>query len=68
MSGKDTLAQIRKDPLLKNVPVIIASGDAFKEASEEMLLAGANEYMVKPIEFKALHATLTKYLQAGAHP
>lgn len=68
MSGKDTLAQIRKDPLLKNIPVIIASGDAFKEASEEMLLAGANEYMVKPIEFKALHATLTKYLQAGAHP
>lgn len=68
MSGKDTLEQIRKDVLLKNVPVIIASGDPFKEASEEMLKAGADEYIVKPIEFKALHATLTKYLQAGAHP
>jgi two-component system, sensor histidine kinase len=63
LSGKETLASIRSDAYLKNVPVIIASGDAFKEASEEMLLAGANEYMVKPIEFNALHATLTKYLQ-----
>ena len=62
MSGKDTLTRIRQDDMLKNLPVIIASGDAFNEASEEMMLAGANEYLVKPIEFKALHATLTKYI------
>jgi signal transduction histidine kinase/CheY-like chemotaxis protein len=68
MSGKDTLGCIRKDALLKNIPVIIASGDPFKEASDELLKAGANEYMIKPIEFKALHATLTKYLQRITHP
>lgn len=68
MSGKDTLAQIRTDDELKNVPVIIASGDAFKENSEELLLAGANEYLVKPIDFKVLHSTLSKYLRANAHP
>ncbi|WP_343690645.1 ATP-binding protein [Chitinophaga sp.] len=62
MSGKDTLAHIREDDVLKNVPVIIASGDAFNGASEELMNAGANEYLVKPIEFKALHATLTKYI------
>ncbi|SHN19121.1 ATP-binding protein [Chitinophaga sp. CF418] len=67
MSGKDTLAQIRTDDVLKNVPVIIASGDAFKENSEELLLAGANEYLVKPIDFKILHSTLSKYLRANAH-
>lgn len=63
MSGKDTLTHIREDDVLKNVPVIIASGDAFNEASEEMMNAGANEYLLKPIEFKALHATLTKYIE-----
>lgn len=68
MSGKDTLAQIRTDDELKNVPVIIASGDAFKENSEELLQAGANEYLVKPIDFKVLHSTLSKYLRANAHP
>lgn len=68
MSGKDTLAQIRKDDELKNIPVIIASGDAFKENSEELLLAGANEYLVKPIDFKVLHSTLSKYLRANVHP
>jgi signal transduction histidine kinase/CheY-like chemotaxis protein len=68
MSGKDTLACIREDALLKNIPVIIASGDPFKEASEELLQAGANEYMIKPIEFKMLQATLSKYLQGITHP
>lgn len=63
MSGKDTLTHIREDDVLKNVPVIIASGDAFNGAGEEMINAGANEYLVKPIEFKALHATLTKYIE-----
>lgn len=68
MSGKDTLAEIRMDDVLKNIPVIIASGDAFKENSEELLRAGANEYLVKPIDFKVLHSTLSKYLRANAHP
>jgi len=69
ISGKETLAYIREDALLKDVPVIIASGDPFKEASDELLKAGANEYMIKPIEFKALHAMLTKYIkQRITHP
>lgn len=69
MSGKETLACIREDALLKNIPVIIASGDPFKEASEELLKAGANEYMLKPIEFKTLHTTLSKYIkQRITHP
>jgi signal transduction histidine kinase/CheY-like chemotaxis protein len=69
MSGKETLACIREDALLKNIPVIIASGDPFKEASDELLKAGANEYMLKPIEFKTLHATLSKYIkQRITHP
>jgi len=67
LSGKDTLAQIRADELLQHIPVIIASGDAFKENREELLLAGADDYLVKPIEFKALQTTLSKYLRANAH-
>lgn len=67
LSGKDTLAQIRADKLLQHIPVIIASGDAFKENREELLLAGADDYLVKPIEFKALQTTLSKYLRANAH-
>lgn len=68
MSGKDTLVCIREDASLKDIPVIIASGDSFKEASEELLLAGANEYIIKPIEFKMLQLTLSKYLQGITHP
>ncbi|MBW8686934.1 ATP-binding protein [Chitinophaga rhizophila] len=67
LSGKDTLAQIRTDEMLKGIPVIIASGDAFKENREELLLAGANDYLVKPIEFKTLQLALSKYINANAH-
>ncbi|QHS58756.1 ATP-binding protein [Chitinophaga agri] len=67
LSGKDTLAEIRADDILKHIPVIIASGDAFKENAEELLLAGANDYLVKPIEFKTLQTKLNKYLKANAH-
>jgi len=67
MSGTEILQCIRQDTILKNIPVIIASGDPFKEASEELLQAGANEYMIKPIEFKMLHATLSKYLEGITH-
>ncbi|TWV93018.1 ATP-binding protein [Chitinophaga pinensis] len=68
LSGKDTLAQIRADELLQHIPVIIASGDAFKENREELLQAGANDYLVKPIEFKTLQVMLSRYLRANAHP
>jgi signal transduction histidine kinase len=62
MSGKELVSLIREDDIMKQVPVIIASGDAFNGASEEMIMAGANDYLMKPIEFKALHATITKYM------
>ncbi len=62
MGGRETLREIRLDPLLAGIPVIAASGDAFKEVMEDTLRAGANEYLVKPIEFRTLYNLLAKYL------
>ncbi|MCW3464435.1 ATP-binding response regulator [Chitinophaga nivalis] len=64
MDGEETLQQLKKDPLLSNIPVIIATGDAFKESREQLLAAGANAFIEKPIDYKSL----IKILHQQLHP
>lgn len=65
MNGKETLLHIRRDPQLQHIPVIIASGDAFTESANGFLREGADEYVIKPIEFVSLQHVLVKYLGNG---
>ncbi|MBS0032012.1 ATP-binding response regulator [Chitinophaga sp. 22321] len=62
LSGKDTVKQFREIPAFKNIPVIAVSGDAFQESIDDMLGAGASEYISKPIDLKLLNSTLNKLL------
>jgi signal transduction histidine kinase/CheY-like chemotaxis protein len=62
MSGIETLKHIKTDPVLMHVPVIIISGDAFTETSNQFLAMGANDYISKPIEYNQLCAVIGKYL------
>jgi CheY-like chemotaxis protein/nitrogen-specific signal transduction histidine kinase len=62
MSGKATITHIRQHPRLQHLPVIVISGDAYPGESEELLAAGANEYLVKPVSFKTLNDVIGKYL------
>lgn len=62
MDGKDTLIRLKKDPLLKNIPVIIATGDAFLESRELMMAAGASAFIEKPIDYKSLIKVLNQQL------
>ncbi len=64
IQGKDVLTRVRAMPAFRHIPVIIASGDAFNEAREEMIQAGANDYLVKPFLYADLHKLLEKYLPA----
>lgn len=62
MSGIETLKHIKTDAVLMHVPVIIISGDAFTETSNQFLAMGANDYISKPIEYNQLCAVIGKYL------
>jgi len=66
MSGKATIEHIRQHPRLRHLPVIVISGDAYTGESEELLMAGANEYLTKPVNFKTLHEAMRKYLASPA--
>jgi CheY-like chemotaxis protein len=66
MSGLDILKQLQTDPLLKDIPVLVVSGDAFKEVRDAAFFSGAKEFIIKPVDFKILHLALNKYLNEPA--
>lgn len=63
MDGYQTLIELKKDPILKDVPVVAISADSFKEAVDEVMQAGANDYVLKPVQFRPLYEVVGKYLK-----
>ncbi|AKQ69059.1 Two-component system response regulator [Myxococcus hansupus] len=63
MSGREVLAQLKADPKLRRIPVIIFSSSEDPEDVEGAYLDGANSYLFKPEPGEALEAT-ARALQA----
>jgi len=58
LDGRRILMELRKDPLLRLIPVVVLSGSALEE---DMMLAyelGANAYVVKPHELKRFRTVM----------
>lgn len=62
LDGIETLKRLKNNELSKNTPVIIATGDAFKESQDLLLLTGADAVVEKPIEHKLLLEVLHWHL------
>jgi len=48
--GMEVLAQLKSDPQLKVVPVIVLSGSSREEDIDAAYTAGANAYLSKPLD------------------
>ncbi|MCW3466759.1 ATP-binding protein [Chitinophaga nivalis] len=62
MGGIETLHLIREDAEIANIPVVFTSGDGFSESRELYMAAGANDFVIKPIDFNELNSVLTRHL------
>ncbi len=64
MDGVEATEQIRKlgMPYIKDMPIISLTANAVSGAKEELLAAGFDDYLVKPIEVDQLQEILFKYL------
>jgi two-component system, chemotaxis family, chemotaxis protein CheY len=60
MTGIELLRQIRADPALKTLPVLMVTAEARKENIIEAAQCGANGYIVKPFTAATLDEKLTK--------
>ncbi|SJZ61120.1 Signal transduction histidine kinase [Chitinophaga eiseniae] len=61
MDGKATLAALQDNPATHNAIVIIVSGDAAEASIAEMLAAGADDFMTKPIDLKSLNELMIRF-------
>lgn len=50
MSGEDVLRALRDDPTTRGTPVVVVSAEARPAESDRLLAAGADDFLVKPID------------------
>lgn len=62
LDGIDLLREIRTDPVLKTIPVILLSARAGEESRLEGLLKGADDYLIKPFNARELLARVAVHL------
>ena len=60
MSGMELLKQIRTDPNLKHIPVLMVSEDGLQENIVAATKAGLNDYIIRPFEVKTFAEKLEK--------
>ena len=60
MSGMELLKQIRADPKLKHIPVLMVSEDGLQENIVAATKAGLNAYIIRPFEVKTFAEKLEK--------
>ena len=60
MSGMELLKQIRTDPNLKHIPVLMVSEDGLQENIVAATKAGLNAYIIRPFEVKTFAEKLEK--------
>ena len=59
MNGWEFRVEQEKDPALAAVPVVVISGDGHVDEKKSQLRAA--DYLVKPVDFEVLLATVQKY-------
>jgi CheY-like chemotaxis protein len=57
-NGRDTLTEIKQDPLLKKIPVVIYSTTDNQQEIKRCYELGANSYVVKPSAFEQILSTV----------
>lgn len=64
--GVALLRRIRSDTALEAVPVIILTGNGDKQIVVSSMRAGANDFMIKPVNAERLREKLRQYVAAEA--
>ena len=64
MEGGAVLRAIRQDPQLGQTPVIVLSAEAEADLPTQMLAAGAQGYLMRPLDFDQFFAAVDRSLPA----
>jgi CheY-like chemotaxis protein len=62
MDGMETIREIRRDPRLRDLPIVAVTAKAMKGDREKCIEAGAWDYLSKPVDTEQLVAVLRAWL------
>lgn len=68
ISGLDILRQMRKDPSLANIPVVVVSAKSMPADIKIGMEAGASIYLTKPVGFGELKEAIERALGGQSAP
>ncbi len=68
MDGLEATRVLRADPTVPALPIIAMTANAMKHDLDACLAAGMNDHVTKPIDRKALLATLRRWLPRSERP
>lgn len=63
MHGTEVLAELRRDPDLRSVPVVVISADATQKQIDSFMAAGAHSYVTKPFDVNLLKSVVADALE-----
>jgi CheY-like chemotaxis protein len=63
LDGLEIIRRMKAHPVLKNVPVILQSGDAVTHKINEALALGADGYLVKPYNSQQLYNLISEVME-----
>jgi len=66
MHGYDLIAEMKRSPELKKIPVVVLTSRAGDKHRQKALEMGAQDYLVKPFDEQDMLGTLKKILSASA--
>lgn len=66
LSGIDILTEIKRDPSLKPIPVVMLTGSNTDDDIQRSYDLGASTYLVKPVSIDALKLVLEKVFPSSA--
>ncbi len=62
ISGLEVAARLRENPLLRELPLVAVTADAFVMQKEPAMQAGFDDYVAKPVYFEKLVEVLARHL------
>lgn len=65
LSGRELTTTLRSDVRFKKTPIVALTAQAYDEARNMAMAAGANGYLTKPVDVETLPAKLEFYLKGG---
>jgi CheY-like chemotaxis protein len=66
INGEEVLRELAATPATAGIPVVILSGDSDPATVDELLAAGAADYLVKPFDIHRFTAIIGRYVRLDA--